>query len=124
MRLYAGPESIGCVMMARTESAPLSIIRSAALASVPAVSMMSSTMITFLPLTSPMMVISATSLAFSRYLWQMTIGTPRKWLYLLARLLPPMSGEAMTRFSSLSELMKGTKIVDAAKWSTGMSKNP
>ena len=43
---------------------------------------------------------------------------------LLARLLPPMSGEAITRFSSLRELMNGTKIVDDERWSTGMSKNP
>ena len=62
------PDITGCVTIARTERAPLSIMRSAALQRVPAVSAISSTIRMFLSLTSPMMLMLLTTLAFSRVL--------------------------------------------------------
>jgi cation diffusion facilitator family transporter len=60
---YAPPERIACVHIALTLSAPLSIIISAAFASVPPVSTISSTSITLRPLTSPISSIVSITLA-------------------------------------------------------------
>ena len=67
----ASPEKIPWVAQARTLLAPLLTSSSAALQRVPAVSIMSSTMMMFLPSTSPMAVMEPTTLARSRVLWQM-----------------------------------------------------
>ena len=72
---------------------------------VPAVSTISSINTTFLPSTSPMICIDATSLAFSRDLLQSTNGTPRYLEKVLARFEPPTSGVAITRFSSCNDWM-------------------
>jgi hypothetical protein len=65
---------------------------------VPAVSTMSSTNTTSMPSTSPMICMSATSLAFLRLLLQSTMGQSRYLAYEAARFEPPTSGEAMQRF--------------------------
>ena len=67
-RVEAGSDMTAWLAMARTDLAPFSIIRLAAFVMVPAVSTMSSTSRTSKPLTSPMIRISATSLARKRLL--------------------------------------------------------
>lgn len=124
MSSEALPDMIGCVTIARTLSAPSAIMRSAALQRVFAVSTMSSIRITFFPLTSPMICILATSLAFSLVLWHKTREAWRCLANALARLDPPTSGDAMTRSLSFRLLMNGMKTVDALRWSTGTLKNP
>ena len=62
------------VAQALTEAAPFSISTSAAFVRVPAVSIMSSTMMMLRPSTSPMAVMEETMLAFSLVLWQMMTG--------------------------------------------------
>ena len=74
-RSGAGPDITQCEAIARTDFAPASNITSAALQIVPAVSTISSTRITFLPSTSPIIWIDYTWLALARVLWQSTRGT-------------------------------------------------
>ena len=74
MRWSASPESMPCVAQARTLVAPRFFSTSAALQSVPAVSIMSSTMMMSRPSISPMAVMEPTTLARSRVLWQMITG--------------------------------------------------
>ena len=76
MRSYAGPESTGWVMAARTLFAPRDMSMSAAMQIVPAVSIMSSTIRMLRPSTSPMAVILPTTLALARSLCEMMIGVP------------------------------------------------
>ena len=61
-------------MAARTLLAPFFMSMSAAMQIVPAVSIMSSTMMMLRPSTSPMAVILPTTLAFARSLCEMMIG--------------------------------------------------
>ena len=77
MRSYALPDNTGWVIAARTLLAPRSISMSAAMQIVPAVSIMSSTMMTLRPSTSPMAVMLPTTLALARSLCDMMIGVPR-----------------------------------------------
>ena len=104
-RKEAGSDITQWLAMARTDLAPASSMMLAALVIVPAVSTISSINTTFLPSTSPMICIDATSLAFSRDLLQSTNGTPRYLEKVLARFEPPTSGVAITRFSSCNDWM-------------------
>ena len=63
-----------------TEAAPLSITALAALVRVPAVSMMSSTMMAFLPLTSPTMFMTSVTLGAERRLSMMAMEAPPRRL--------------------------------------------
>src|SRR5574344_143462 len=101
----AHPERMPWVAQARTEQAPRLISTSAALQRVPAVSIISSTMMMFFPSISPMAVIEPTSLARSRVLWQIMTEASSSLAYALALLAPPMSGAAIAMFSILNLLM-------------------
>ena len=63
-----------CEAIARTELAPLDLSKSAAFVIVPAVSTISSTRTTSMPVTSPITSIESTSFARLRVLLQITIG--------------------------------------------------
>src|SRR5699024_8708780 len=76
-RSLAGSDITQWLAIALTDFAPASIITLAAFVIVPAVSTISSTRITFLPFTSPIICIEATSLALSLVLLHNTKGTPR-----------------------------------------------
>ena len=102
---YALPERTAWVATARTLAAPLSISISAALQIVPAVSIMSSTTMIFLPSTSPITFMSATSFARIRVLWQMNNPYSKYFAQEFALLAPPMSGEAMAKSRNPKDLM-------------------
>ena len=81
---------------ADTDWAPASMIALAALVSVPAVSMMSSTMTVRLPFTSPTMFITSLTFAFARRLSMIARSPLRRFAYARARSTPPASGETNT----------------------------
>src|SRR5690606_18166856 len=120
----ASPESTGWVHTARTLAAPFSMMSDAALDNVRAVSQMSSINTISWPVTSPMIDIDSISLARFRCLSQITTSALKYLANVRARYDPPISGDAMVRFGRLSDLMWGTKITEASKWSTGISKKP
>lgn len=77
---------------------------------VPAVSIISSTMITLRPFTSPMAVILPTTLAFARSLCEMMIGALQVLGIGVGPFGAAMSGAAIERSSMFRLLMYGTKM--------------
>src|SRR5690606_30159348 len=97
-RSMAGPDRTGWVAQASTLSAPRAIRARAASAMVPAVSIMSSTMMHVLPATSPTTLTTSASLGAGRRLSMMAKGNPRRSPRRRARVTPPVSGETTTPF--------------------------
>src|SRR5574344_1979241 len=95
-RVEAGSDITQWLAMALTDWAPASSMMLAALVMVPALLTISSIKTTFLPSTSPIICIVATSLAFTRDLLQRTSGTPKYLENVLALFEPPTSGVAIT----------------------------
>ena len=94
---------------------------------VPAVSIMSSTRMTFLPSTLPMMVITSQTLAFWRRLSTIARLHPMRAAKLRARVTEPRSGETTTYsslFSPTRSFMNEESSGAPSRWSTGMLKKP
>ena len=104
----AGPERTGCVQHAQTFLAPLARSASAPFTIVPAVSIISSTRITFLPSISPMIFITSETFGFGRRLSTIAIGTSILSANFLALVTLPRSGDTTT-VSSFSEANSSLK---------------
>lgn len=93
----AGPLRTPCVQQASTSIAPLSISALAAFVMVPAVSIISSSRITFLPLMSPMIFITSLTFAFGLRLSIIAIGIFSFSANFLTLVTLPRSGETATK---------------------------
>ncbi|KAH3679785.1 hypothetical protein WICPIJ_008519 [Wickerhamomyces pijperi] len=102
MFLMALPDKIPCVTMAMTDLALFSSKTSAALAKVPQVSAISSTIIQILSVTSPTSTILDTSLALALSLWIKAKFKSKRSAKPAALLAPPASGEMMIASSKLT----------------------
>mmetsp|Transcript_4275 Transcript_4275/g.13411 ORF Transcript_4275/g.13411 Transcript_4275/m.13411 type:complete len:237 (-) Transcript_4275:994-1704(-) len=127
MRSAAGPEKRPCVAKAKTRRAPKARSSFAAAVSVPAVSIMSSTMMQSEPSTLPTRCIEPTTPGALRCL-RMTAreisgGSGRRVkpsMKSLARATPPASGETMTGLMRSFILKYVTAIGAAKRLSTGV----
>ncbi|MPN12675.1 hypothetical protein SDC9_159994 [bioreactor metagenome] len=128
MRSMAGPDNTAWVAQATTLLAPISLMALAAPHRVPAVSIMSSMMMTSRSFTSPMMFITSETFARGRRLSTMARGRPRRSAKVRARVTEPRSGETTMKLRSFSSAIffskYGARMGMPSMWSTGTSKKP
>ena len=120
----ACPEKMPWVQAAKTFLAPFFFRALMVAHRVPAVSMMSSTMMAFLFSTSPMMCISSATLGAVRFLSAMARSAFSLRANSRALSTPPASGETMTRSFNFIFLKWEMKTGRAMRLSTGMLKKP